>query len=321
MWILLRVGLLCALLGVACSSTNKSRPASTGGTNGPDLADSAAPAEGGGPGGNARACPEVNEPDNAGVLGPKSLNEASGMTATQQHASVLWLHNDSGSEPRLFATRDDGVALGIVEITGAEAMDWEDIAVGPGPVANKSYLYVADIGDNEKKRDGVQIYRLEEPKLDADGKPTVSSAKADRISVKYEKGARDAETLLVDPLSGDLYIVEKKMSKSGVYRIPSPGAGSSSVTAKEVAQVNLVLSTGGAVLPAGDGFAIRTYFGVSYWPRDPKLPLDAAFGNEPCALKLAAEQQGESLSFFADGNGYYTASEGADAILHAYRFK
>ena len=105
-----------------------------------------------------------------------------------------------------------------------------------------------------------------------------------------------------------------------MYRIPAPAAGASSVTAKRVAKVSLMLANGGDVLPQGNGLAVRNYGGVSYWPRDPALPLETAFEAEPCELKLAAEQQGEALGFFADGEGYYTVSEGEGAILHSYKF-
>lgn len=322
-----RTLLTLSVLGLcACSSTSKGPPASSGGHSGPGDEGGAAQADSGGgnglnPGGKPRPCPSVGDASDAGEVGPKSLSEVSGLTASPAHPGVLWLHNDSGDEARIFATRDDGVALGVVEVEDAKARDWEDIASGPGPVEGKTYLFIADIGDNTRERANVQIYRIEEPELDASGKPKVSSVPADVIEVKYEKGPRDAETLLVDPLTGDLYIVEKNLTDSGVYRIPSPAAGSSRVTTKAVAHIDLVMSTGGGVLPAGDGFAIRTYLGISYWPRDPGLPLEAAFEGEPCSLQLTSETQGEAFGFSSDGDGYFTVSEGKSEMLHAYRFK
>ena len=50
-------------------------------------------------------------------------------------------------------------------LAGVENRDWEDIAVGPGPDASKSYVYVADIGDNEGQYQYKYIYRFEEPVL------------------------------------------------------------------------------------------------------------------------------------------------------------
>ena len=48
-------------------------------------------------------------------------------------------------------------------MSGATAVDWEDIAAGPGPVSGVAYLYLADIGDNAKARTSVQVYRVREP--------------------------------------------------------------------------------------------------------------------------------------------------------------
>lgn len=270
--------------------------------------------------GAGRICPDVKPATDAGKLAHPELSEASGLVESRVHPGLLWIHNDSGDSARLFAVSRQGEDRGVLTVKDADNSDWEDIAIGPGPKAGKSYLFIGDIGDNERKRDKVQIYRFGEPDVDAQGKLVETSVSADRITVEYADGPRDAETLLADPLTGDLYIVEKGFLGGGVYRIAAPGKGSSKVTATRVASVDLVLSTGGDVLPAGDGLAIRTYTGVSYWPRDPAKPLETAFESDPCALELGAETQGEALGFFGDGKGYLTVSEGAEAMLHAYEF-
>ena len=74
-------------------------------------------------------------------------------------------------------------------MTGAEAIDWEDIA------ARGRTLYVGDIGDNLAARPNVTVYRFAEPP------PGVTSVAAQRIDLRYADGAHDAETLLVDPRS------------------------------------------------------------------------------------------------------------------------
>ena len=76
------------------------------------------------------------------------LDEVSGVVASRVHTPDLWVHNDSGGEPAVYAITPDGALLGAYTIDGATNVDWEDIAVGPGPQPGTSYLYVADIGDN-----------------------------------------------------------------------------------------------------------------------------------------------------------------------------
>ncbi len=40
-----------------------------------------------------------------------------------------------------------------------------------GPDGSKSYIYIADVGDNFRRRGTVQIYRLEEPEVPEDRDP------------------------------------------------------------------------------------------------------------------------------------------------------
>ena len=61
------------------------------------------------------------------------LDEVSGVVASRVHPPVLWVHNDSGGKPAVYAIAPDGTSLGAYRVDGARAVDWEDIAVGPGP--------------------------------------------------------------------------------------------------------------------------------------------------------------------------------------------
>ena len=38
-----------------------------------------------------------------------------------------------------------------LDIAGADNCDWEDIAVGPGPDPQKTYIYIGDIGGNARR--------------------------------------------------------------------------------------------------------------------------------------------------------------------------
>lgn len=96
------------------------------------------------------------------------IHESSGLAASRQNANVLYTHNDSGDIARFFAVNTSGNLLGIYQLDGATATDWEDMAVGPGPVAGVNYVYLGDIGDNSSNRNGttrpnVAIYRTPEP--------------------------------------------------------------------------------------------------------------------------------------------------------------
>ena len=65
-------------------------------------------------------------------------------------------------------------------MTGAEAVDWEDLAPAVG--GDHAGLWIADTGDNATGRASVQLYRVDEPG------PTDTSVAAQRIEVRYPDG-------------------------------------------------------------------------------------------------------------------------------------
>src|SRR4026209_2890410 len=97
------------------------------------------------------------QPTTIGTIKDKSVNESSGLVASRTTPGMYWTHNDSGDGPFIYAFDTAGDTRGIFRVTGAQALDWEDIAAGPGPQANKSYLYIGDIGDNNDARDEVIV--------------------------------------------------------------------------------------------------------------------------------------------------------------------
>src|SRR4051794_13240359 len=95
------------------------------------------------------------------------LVESSGVAVSRAHPNILWTHNDSGDGPFLYATDLHGTDRGAMVVPGANAIDWEDIALGPCPVpfvlqprprvTASSCIYLADTGDNLEQRSFVTI--------------------------------------------------------------------------------------------------------------------------------------------------------------------
>ena len=96
--------------------------------------------------------PSYGPPTKIATIKEKSISESSGLAASRSTPGAYWTHNDSGDGPFIYAFDTRGDSYGVFRVTSAEARDWEDIAAGPGPQANKSYLYIGDIGDNDAKR-------------------------------------------------------------------------------------------------------------------------------------------------------------------------
>ena len=134
-------------------------------------------------------CPTYDPGRQTGTVQSGAVTEASGLAASRRNDGVLWTHNDSGDSARAFAMDTQGKHLGAYTLSGANALDWEDMAVGPGPTAGTSYLYLGDIGDNASFRGSVKVYRVAEPSVSV-GQPPVSGTivGAESITLRYPDG-------------------------------------------------------------------------------------------------------------------------------------
>ena len=238
------------------------------------------------------------------------INEASGIAASQRNPDVLWTHNDSGDLNRLYAMDAQGMHLGVYNINGAGARDWEDIAVGPGPEAGVSYIYIADIGDNTAQYLTKFIYRIPEPRVDPDQMPidTVLT-NIQTIALKYPDGSRDAEALMIDPLTRDLYVISKREANVHVYRLAYPQSTSGINTAALVTTLNMAFVTAADISPNGLEILIKNYNQINYWCRDAQTTVVDALANPPVTVPYVIEPQGEAISWNHNGSGYFTVSE------------
>lgn len=266
-------------------------------------------------------CPQVAEPVEVAELDDKDIEEASGLIASRTQPGVFWLHNDSGDDPRFFAVDAEAKRIGTFNVGGgADAIDWEDMSSGPGPGAGQ-YLYFGDIGDNGESRSKITVYRVPEPDAASARGGEVDVNSVDIIDLVYPDGAHNAETLLVDPQTGDLVIVAKGVP-TRVFTLPGPVAAGGPYMLEEIAPIDFspIIATGGDISPDGEFIAVRTYTVALLWLRPPGASIAEAFAGEPCKIPLADESQGETLSFAGDGGGYYTVSEGSEEPFYWYGF-
>ncbi|MDG2305832.1 MAG: hypothetical protein P8R42_14545 [Candidatus Binatia bacterium] len=277
-----------------------------------------------------QTCPDFFPPVTTGMLQSLAVNEASGLVASEQNPGVFWVHNDSGDTARTFAMRADGTVLATYNLTGVSAVDWEDMARGPGPAPGVTYLYLADIGDNPAARSFITVYRVPEPLVDPETQGVeIDLGTAVALEMEYPVGAHDAETLLSDPLTGDLFVVTKCRGASGctdgvshVFRYPFPHQDGVRVTLAEVATIPFSgpefvhSATGGDVSAAGNRIAVRTYTQALLWERGPADSIAQALATAPCPIAVAPEVQGETLAFSIDGSSYSSVSEFVSQPIH-----
>ncbi len=238
------------------------------------------------------------------------LKEVSGIAASRKFPGVLWVHNDSGDKPRVFAIDTSGQTLGSVLLAGEKAYDWEDIAIGPGPQPNVDYLYIGDIGDNYARRSFKFIFRVAEPNVaKLKEKGTLTVHQIDTIRFRFPDGPRDSETLLCDPLTKNLYVISKRENRVHVYELPFPQDTHQILLAKKISDLPLTQLTGGDISPDGKFIILKNYMQVFLFKRANSQSIASAFAHFPDFLPYVEEPQGEAICFAADGDGYFTISE------------
>lgn len=248
-----------------------------------------------------------------------SITEASGIAASRRNPHVLWVHNDSGDSARVFAINRQGALLGTYTLTGASATDWEDIALGTDPTSGVNCLYVGDIGDNGAARPFITIYRVPEPLVDTNVFNLATNLTGVlAFSFTYPDGARDAETLMTDPWTGEIIIVSKREALSRLYRASYPQDTTATNALTYLGELTFGWAVGGDISPSGRQILIKEYTVMHYYQRSPGQALAEVLTNSPAGVPYTAEPQGEGVGWQGQEAGYLTLSEGASQPIYYY---
>jgi hypothetical protein len=244
-----------------------------------------------------------------GLLDYPDIDEASGLVASRVNPGMYWTHNDSGDHPRIFLIDSLGQYMATLWLKDIENRDWEDIAIGPGPDSKTNYIYIGDIGDNFNRYSEKHIYRFVEPKIN--GKDTTISG-IEKIAFSLPDGPRDTEALMVDPSTGDLYLITKRGSID-VYRL----SFQQSLMQEQIAEKLISGLPFYGIVAAdwsadGEEIVIKSSGNIFYWYMKENKVLTETLRSEPEILKYDPEPQGESIAFDIFGKGFYTVSEKKD---------
>ena len=261
------------------------------------------------------------QPQDRGILQFREINEASGIAASKKNIGILWTHNDSGDSARIFAIDTHGKLLGVYHIDGVTNRDWEDIEVGPGPENGEEYIYISETGDNLAQYSTKYVYRVPEPKVDSNQTTVYATLKGcEIITFKYPDGPRDAETLLLDPLTKDLYVVSKREKHVNVYLLSYPQSLTDTKTIKYMLTLPFTMVTGGDISYNGEEILIKTYDSVYYWKKNAGQSVTEALKNKYYTLPYFHEPQGEAIGWSYNADGYYTTSEETELRIPAHLY-
>ena len=244
------------------------------------------------------------------------VRESSGLACSRNAPGVFWTHNDSGDAPRIYAFNTEGKDLGVCEVTGIRARDWEDMA--SFQVQGKPFLLLGDVGDNKKRSDVHELYLVTEPPVGpvrglAIWKVPVLRA----IRYQYEDGRHNCESIGVDPVSKTILIVTKDGgNKCNTYAIPFPRKPSPDpVVAKKIATLNIPTATSMDVSANGRRAVVLTYGDAYEYRRADDEDWAAAFARQPRQLRMPRRTQGETICYGPDGKTLYLTSEKAPSPL------
>jgi len=224
-----------------------------------------------------------------------------------------------------------GADRGTVKLGTRPASDFEDIAIGPGPDSSKDYLYIADVGNNSHSRSTVRIYRIAEPTPPGAGQTiTIPDSQIETFVYAYEKPndpgstwKRNAESVIVDPISGDVFIFEKQLStidgKSNmawVYRISKNAlVEGQTILAKPKTAVKAKISsdntplTGADISVDGKLIVIKNAWETFAWKRSSSQTVVAALAANPVTSCRPPGTWGEAVAILPDGKSMLTVTE------------
>ncbi|WP_245591879.1 cell wall anchor protein [Cystobacter fuscus] len=203
-----------------------------------------------------------------GTVTATAIVEPSGLAASRLTPGVLYVHNEDTTAIVAISTTDAST-LGTFNVSNVTPADWEDVATGPCPTGK--CIYMGDIGRSSANfptpPSTFAVYRIPEPNLGAG--QTSGSLTAQAFPFQYPDTPKDAETIMVHPTTGDIYIITKSYAgASKVYKfpqpLPAPGTLSTLVFVSDLqlpttTDTNYAAATSGNIHPCANRFLLRTY--------------------------------------------------------------
>lgn len=171
-----------------------------------------------------------------GAITDPMIQETSGIYASQKNKPILWVVNDSGNAPVLYAILPDGRRLREFAIEGAiKNTDWEDLA--GFQYEGKDFLVIADVGDNKARRKFCSLFIVKEPDPGATGPLKLQW----QMRFNYEDGPRDCEAVAVDTANQRILLLSKRQKPPVLYELPLVIYPSDTLyTARPIAKISTI---------------------------------------------------------------------------------
>ncbi|MEK6780922.1 MAG: hypothetical protein AABY93_04420 [Bacteroidota bacterium] len=234
------------------------------------------------------------------------LSEASGLVASVNNIGYFWAHNDSGNPAQIFLIDQNAKIKLVCKFNRIKNRDWEDIAIGAGPQEGKNYIYVGDIGDNDAQYPLKLIYRFEEPLLMTEKEIII--ADYDTLILKLPDGARDAEALMIDPNSQDMFLVSKREDSVRLYQMDYLFQQDTFLT-QRIAILPFHNINAADISADGSEVLMKDYDNIFYWKKEEDESIRELLMRVPLQLPYKKGRQDEAIAWKRDGSGFYTLGE------------
>lgn len=241
----------------------------------------------------------------SGRINFEPINETSGLVQSRLWPDILWTHNDSGDEARIFPILRDGSIIKPawmknykgIQIPDAVNVDWEDITTD-----DKGNLIVADVGNNSNARRDLAIYIISEP-LPSE---TVITSTQNKIQVYYPEQKefpakkRNFDCEAVFWAKEKLYFITKHRSdkRTKLYRLDSFDLMKNNPL-KYVGQFDIQgMVTGADATSDGREIAVITYNAI--WLFEAPDGSDNYFSGKIRWLPIVDNRKFEAICFYND---------------------
>jgi hypothetical protein len=250
-----------------------------------------------------------------GKVDALSLPELSGLCASSV-IGYFWAINDSGNDPYLYLISRNGSIEHVIDL-GIDLIDPEDICLARSSIGN--IIYIADTGNNKKKRENLSIITLSEStalrgfnyaiKSDTVFRINPDSIQSKNLSI--EEDLFDIEAMMFEETTNTIYLVTKREDKNIVFKATESRNGFNAIP---IARIPYFFITAADISHDSRRMLMKSYHYVFLWQNDHGVAMDSLLMLSPKCLPYEPEPQGETIAFGYRDYSYYTISEAKNNV-------
>ncbi len=244
----------------------------------------------------------------SGIIENEEIIEASGLAASTLNDTLLWILNDSGNDACLYAVGVDGSDLGKITIGRVNNYDWEDLVSFRWN--DTSFLLIADVGDNNARREFCRLYFIVEPSINENGFFDQTVDVYQQFEFTYETGPCDCEAVAVDPVQEKIFLLSKNQINSKLFELPLTYSAEPPMIARQIATASSISNVTAMDISSYNLIsAVMNYQNIFLFYRQYQESWRDVFRIEPVVIRMPSLPGAEAACFNKNGTSVYFTSE------------